>query len=236
MSGPLASWVGEHSKASWRGKVVLKEYALAAYDDGTPATDVSRDDLARRTGCSTTTVKTGRQEVLELGELVELQAPVGRGNVGSYQVSVTLCPAEAHCWTCALLSQLLEKGRPAAPSGARKGSRIGGKGSRIRGKGSRGDPTNVTETYPPSGGTSPSGESSDARSARSPQGARSARSSEQGPAKIGPPSDRAALWASIGRAPPAGDRDDPVALEARRQEQLAALKASAARDEQAAAS
>jgi hypothetical protein len=157
--------------------MVLKEYALAAHHDGTPSVDVSRDDLVRRTGCGMTTVKAGRKEVIELDELVELRQPLGRGNVGSYRVEVVLCPAEVHCWTCALLSHLLEKGRVAAPLGEGKGSPIEGKGSPIRRKGSRGGPTNGTETDHPQGGTSPPGESDDvARSARSRRGARSARS------------------------------------------------------------
>jgi hypothetical protein len=194
VSGPLASWVGEHSKASWRGKVVLKEYALAAHHDGSPSVDVSRDDLVRRIGCGVTTVKAGRQEVVELGELVELRQPLGRGNVGSYRVEVVLCPAEVHCWTCALLSHLLEKGRVAAPLGEGKGSPIEGKGSPIRRKGSRGGPTNGTETDHPQGGTSPPGGAGDARSARSRRGARSARSGRH------PPDPAAARRELAGRA------------------------------------
>jgi len=180
VSGPLASWVGEHSKASWRGKVVLKEYALAAHHDGTPSVDVSRDDLVRRTGCGSTTVTAGRKEVVELGELVELRRPLGRGNVGSYQVAVTLCPAEVHCWACALLSHLLEKGRDAATFGEGKGPRIEGKGPRIGGKRPRGGRTNGTETDHPQGGTSPPGESDDRAPLRSAASGSAARSRRRG--------------------------------------------------------
>jgi hypothetical protein len=110
VSGPLATWVGEHSKASWRGRAVLSQYALAANPDGTPAADVTREDLERRTGMSRATIGRGRQEVEQLGELQQLDAGGGRGRLSRWRVEVTLCDPEASCWSCDLLAPLLQKG------------------------------------------------------------------------------------------------------------------------------
>lgn len=105
MSGPLATWVAEHSQASWRGRAVLVQYALAAYHDGMPAATVTRDDLTHRTGLGRGTVVQGRNEVVRLGELIELERPGGRGRSGQFYLPVSLCPTEAHCWSCAALAQ-----------------------------------------------------------------------------------------------------------------------------------
>jgi hypothetical protein len=177
VSGPLASWVGEHSKASWRGRAVLIQYALAANHDGTPAADVSRDDLEHRTGHGHSTIVKGRQEALALGELEQLEAPVGRGNVGRYRVHFTLCPDEARCWVCPTLADLLDETVRDADA-FESGKRLRQSGKRLRQSGKRlpRRRTTETETYTSQGGTSPPGESDDARSARSPRGARSARS------------------------------------------------------------
>jgi hypothetical protein len=154
MSGPLASWVGEHSQASWKGRAVVKEYALAARHDGTPAADVTLDDLEHRTRHSRTTVKAGRREAVRLRELVELERPgKGRGYPGRYRVAFTLCPAEAGCWSCSILAELLAgRGRVTPPSGKGKGSRERQKGAPQERKGARHAPTTVTETGPPTGG------------------------------------------------------------------------------------
>jgi hypothetical protein len=173
----------EHSKASWRGKAVLKEYALASHHDGTLAEGVSRDDLEHRTGLGHDTIVKGRKEVLALGELEELEAPGGAGKVGRYQVNFTLCPAEARCRKCKTLARLLPKTvRDADGSkGPNDKNRLPQRKNRLpRGQKSAPDQPKSgatdTETDHPIGGTSPRGESDVARSARSPGGARSARS------------------------------------------------------------
>jgi hypothetical protein len=236
VSGPLASWVGEHSKASWRGRAVLVQYALAAHHDGMPAADVSREDLTRRTGLGRETVKTGRREVIDLGELVELKSPGGRGRVGRYAVAVWSCPPGARCWTCDLLA---ERGRPAAGlpgSGPRgKGPPQRGKGPPQRRKGPPHGPTTETETYHPQGGTAPPGETDDARSSAPPRGGSAARSGDLFPTGLPDEEVRRELWAQLGREPPAGDRDDQAAVEARRQASLQALERMAAGDVQASA-
>jgi hypothetical protein len=127
VSGQLASWVGEHSRASWRGKAVLNQYALASHHDGRPAADITREDWKRRTGHEVDTLVRGRNEVLgrptkaggreeipglDVPELVELEAPGGRGKVGSYQLLVYLCPKWVKCWSCDALAKVLKRARP----------------------------------------------------------------------------------------------------------------------------
>src|SRR5512133_1351341 len=115
VSGPLGSWAGEHSKASWRGRAVLLQYALAAHHDGSPAADLTRDDLERRTGMSRATIGRGRQELAQLGELAPVDAGGGRHNLSRWRVVVTLCDPEAGCWSCGVLAGLLQKGIRSAP-------------------------------------------------------------------------------------------------------------------------
>jgi hypothetical protein len=112
VSGQLASWVAEHSAASYRGVAVLNQYALAANHDGTPATDVTRDDLVRRTRLGKQTVIAGRQEVIKRKELEELEAPGGRGKPGRFRVVVALCPDGVRCWSCDALAKAMKRRRP----------------------------------------------------------------------------------------------------------------------------
>jgi hypothetical protein len=182
VSGPLASWVGEHSKATWRGRAVLKEYALASNHDGTPAADVSRSDLEHRTGHGHNTVVKGRQEVLALGELEELERPGGAGKVGSYRVRFTLCPAEARCWVCATLADLLAKtvrsadGNLSAAKAKNRPPQSKNRPPQSKNRPPQGPTTETGDGFPLQGEPSPTGDANDVRSARSPRGARSARS------------------------------------------------------------
>ena len=132
MSGQLVSWVGEHSRASYRGRAVLIQYAAAANHDGTPAADVTREDLTDRTGPGRMTVVYGRNEVLgrptmvggrngrrevpglACPELEELEAPGGRGRVGRHRLLPVLCPAGVKCWSCDALAKALKRPRPRA--------------------------------------------------------------------------------------------------------------------------
>ena len=56
MSGPLATWVGEHSKLGPVAVAVVKEYALAADHWGKPTADVTLEDLIHRTRYKRSTV------------------------------------------------------------------------------------------------------------------------------------------------------------------------------------
>jgi hypothetical protein len=162
MSGPLASWAAEHSKAGPVGRAVLVQYALAANHDGSPSRyQPALEDLARRTGYGRSTVIPARADLVARGELIELEPGGGRGLVGRYSVPSTLCPPEGRCWPCALLAELLGQrvqqldrfqGRK-GPAQARKGPADGRKGPAA-------GPTTETETYHSLGGTSPPGESS----------------------------------------------------------------------------
>jgi hypothetical protein len=93
---------------------VLNQYALAANHDGTPATDVTRDDLVRRTRLGKQTVIAGRQEAIERKELEELEAPGGRGKPGRFRVVVALCPDGKPCWSCDALAKAMKRRRPKA--------------------------------------------------------------------------------------------------------------------------
>ena len=182
MSGPLATWVGEHSKASWRGRAVLSQYALAANHDGTPAADVTREDLERRTGMSRATIGRGRQEVEQLGELQQLDAGGGRGRLSRWRVVVTLCDPEAGCWSCGLLAHQLHKvrlgpvstdkraptehvskpkGAPAEQDSARKGRQQSRNVFPQSQNVLRQSPTTETGTAPTTGGAVPHPESDD---------------------------------------------------------------------------
>jgi hypothetical protein len=144
MSAQLASWVGEHSRASYRGRAVLIQYALASLHDGTPAADVTRDDLIRRTGLGRDSVVYGRNEVLgrptmvgggrngdrevpglACPELEELEAPGGRGRSGRYRPLFALCPRGKKCWSCDALAKALGKPRPRPPERVRPGDGSG---------------------------------------------------------------------------------------------------------------
>lgn len=226
MSGPLVTWVGEHSKATWKGRAVLIQYAVAAYHDGTPAADVSRDDLERRTGLGRTTLAAGRQEAVTLGELVELERPGGgRGRIGRYRVAVSLCPPEADCWSCSILAGLLGENDRATVDSSRGNRPPGGRKRPPHGrKRPRGGPTTKTETYPPTGGTSPPGESGDARRSAPPRKRDSAaRSSDGQPAPQGA-REIPLMTVHSGTGPP-----EPVRAELERQGLLPPRRSEAGR-------
>jgi len=161
VSGPLASWVAEHSRAGWKGRAVLLQYALAANHDGTPASSVTREDLERRIGVRRDAVIAGRKEVLKLGELIQDKAPGGKHNPGAFRVRLVLCPATAGCWVCPILADLLDSKGSATPTLSRgpKGRPQQAKGRSQRPKGRRHRPTTETETNHLRGGTSPHRES-----------------------------------------------------------------------------
>ena len=182
VSGPLATWIGEHSKASWRGRAVLSQYALAANHDGNPAADVTREDLERRTGMSRATIGRGRQEVEQLGELQQLDSGGGRGRLSRWRVVVTLCDPEAGCWSCGLLAHQLQKvrlgpvstdkraptehvskpkGAPAEQDSARKGRQQSRNVFPQSQNVLRQSPTTETGTAPTTGGAVPHPESDD---------------------------------------------------------------------------
>lgn len=109
MSGPLASWVGQHSASSRAGRMVLSVYALAARWDGIGDQPLSVDDLVRLTGVKAATVRRGLAEVRQLGELVELTAVAG--TAARWRIPVTLCPPAAGCADCDRLALDFEHGR-----------------------------------------------------------------------------------------------------------------------------
>lgn len=162
MSGPLASWASEHSRAGPVGRAVLVQYALAAGHDGRPSSyQPALDDLTRRTGYKRSAVIEARAALVEAGELVELEPGGGRGRVGAYAVPPRLCPPERNCRPCAVLAGLLGQ-RVQQPDRLRRGK---GPAQRRNGpadarKGPAAGPTTETETDHPQGGTSPHRESS----------------------------------------------------------------------------
>jgi hypothetical protein len=221
VSGPLATWVGEHSKASWRGRAVLSHYALAANPDGTPAADVTREDLKRRTGMSRATIGRGRQEVEQLGELQQLDAGGGRGRLSRWRVVVTLCNPEAGCWSCDLLAPLLQKrSRPysvpasvpaAKPAPAKhvakaKGAQAEhvsvGKGRQQSRNVLRQSPTTETVTAPTTGGavTHPGSNDREPRSRRRREAARSGQKlDDPAPARVVIPEEARRVLAELKR-------------------------------------
>jgi hypothetical protein len=110
VSGQLATWAAEHSKATWKGRVVLVQLALAARPCGCPAGDTTRADLVRRTGLSLTTIRDGIAEVKELGEVKPLEQGGGRSRPTRYALVVALChPDAGDCWSCSVLAEVLTK-------------------------------------------------------------------------------------------------------------------------------
>jgi hypothetical protein len=132
VSGPLASWVSEHSRASHRGRAVLVQLALRARHDGTPTSDVTRAQLEHRTGMSLTRVRQGLAEIRRLGEVQVVEQGGGRGRPTRYYIPAPPCPAEAECWECRVLSTAAKTGQhpPGFESMNAKGNRAGKRGNR----------------------------------------------------------------------------------------------------------
>jgi hypothetical protein len=80
MSGPLASWVAEHSQADSVAKFVLVMLALRAGHDGHGA-DHSVDQLAALTGYGRSTVIQALPRLYKREELERVEAGGGRGRI-----------------------------------------------------------------------------------------------------------------------------------------------------------
>jgi hypothetical protein len=107
VSGPLASWVAEHSKADTPApRAVLVQLALAAKHDGTPAHPPTWDDLARRSSLDRRTVGKCLAQLRRLGEVLAEDGGGGRGRATRYHVVFAFCPAEAACWSCGILADV----------------------------------------------------------------------------------------------------------------------------------
>jgi hypothetical protein len=172
VSGPLASWVSEHSRASNRGRAVLVQLALRARHDGMPTSDVSRAQLEHRTGMGLTNVREGLAEVRRLGEVRVVDQGGGRGRPTRYYIPAPPCPAEAECWDCRTLADVIAKtGRdaPGFESVNDKGNRARERGNRAPQRRNRAHSAHTHGTgdgTPPQGGTVTHPESERPRSRR----------------------------------------------------------------------
>jgi hypothetical protein len=193
MSGPLATWVAEHSKADAHGRAVLVQLALAAKHDGTPVLPPTWDDLARRTALHRGTVAKRLAELRQLGEILAEDGGGGRGRATRYHIVVTLCGPDSGCWSCNILTEQQLKPSPRATlSGLEAPVIVTRKGSRSARKGSRSGPKpSPTATHngtgdgtPPQGGTVTHPESARSRQQQRPADAAAAgaQASEEPPA------------------------------------------------------
>ena len=114
MSGPLASWASVHSRLEPRPRSVLVQIALECHHDGTPDYDLTKDELAQRTGLSRATITRSLATIRDSGEVHLLKTGDGRGHASSYQIVVWFCQPDGGCHSCMILAKV-QKGAQREP-------------------------------------------------------------------------------------------------------------------------
>lgn len=238
MSGPLASWVLEHSRAGAAGRFVLVALALDARHDGTKA-QLSADLIHQQTGLGDSTVRKWLARLRASGEIVRTDGGGGRKRPAAYRVMIRWCTGE--CKACDLLDDQqkqpkrghhvagnelpvdnpAEKGPPRSGF-QRKGPPGSEKGPPRSVKGPPGGPTTYRDGIPPLGDTVTHPESEPAVPPQAAAGSEPGPDANpDSPASVG----RAERWAALGRSPPSPNGAAPPDTEAERARQEAELLA-----------